>query len=220
MVSERGKSREYCAQESIVMKSEKSVKELHHLKKDPVMKTLIECIGPLEFHVHQQDLFAEIVDSIISQQLSGKVAKVIYSRFENLFTDKNITPIKLLAIEDEKLRAVGMSWAKVKYIKDLAQKALDGTLQLHLLNTMKDADVVEHLVQVKGVGPWTAQMILMFSLNRPDILPLDDLGIQVAFEKLYHVKRENKKKMIRIAEAWRPHRTLACRYLWKSLDNE
>ena len=102
----------------------------------------------------------------------------------------------------------------------MAQKTLDGTLKLHLLNKMRDEEVIEHLVQVKGIGPWTAQMILMFSLDRPDVLPLNDLGIQKAFEKLYKVKMGNQNKMIKIAEKWKPYRTIACRYLWKSLDNE
>lgn len=184
------------------------------------MRQLIEKFGTLKTTVHQPDLFSEIVDSIISQQLSGKVATVIYSRFENLFPKNNVDPKIILAIDDSKLRNVGMSWAKVKYVKDLSEKTLNGTLQLHLLKEMKDDEVIKHLVQVKGIGPWTAQMILMFSLNRPDILPLDDLGIQVAFEKLYQVKRGNKQRMLQIGETWRPYRTLACRYLWKSLDNE
>lgn len=192
----------------------------HLSKVDPVMKKLINRIGQLEFRVHQEDIFAEIVDSIISQQLSGKVAKVIYSRFEALFSDKKVDPKIILTIDDSRLRAIGTSWAKVKYIKDLAAKTLDGTLQLHLLKNMNDEEVVEHLIQVKGIGAWTAEMILMFSLGRPDVLPLNDLGIQKAFEKLYSVKRSNQKKMIKIAAVWRPYRTIACRYLWKNLDNE
>ena len=187
---------------------------------DPVMKKLISRFGPLKFRPHQQDLFAEIVDSIISQQLSGKVARVIYSRFEELFPGKKVNPEFALSIDDGKIRAIGASWAKVKYIKDLAQKTLDGTLKLHLLDNMKDEEVVDHLIQVKGIGQWTAQIILMFSLERLDVLPLNDLGIQKAFEKLYAVKRVNQKKMLRIAEMWKPYRTIACRYLWKSLDNE
>ena len=194
---------------------------IQHLSQaDPVMKKLIDHFGLIEFHAHQQDLFAEIIDSIISQQLSGKVAKVIYSRLEALFPGKKVDPKIILTIDDAKLRAIGTSWAKVKYIKDLAKKTLDGTLRLHLLENMQDEEVVEHLVQVKGIGPWTAQMILMFSLDRPDVLPLNDLGIQKAFEKLYAVKRDNQKNMIKISEAWKPYRTIACRYLWKSLDNE
>ena len=195
-------------------------KALVHLSNDSVMEKLISRFGPLEFRPHQQDLFAEIVDSIISQQLSGKVARVIYSRFEALFPGKKVDPEFALKIDDGKMRAIGVSWAKVKYIKDLAKKTLDGTLRLHLLENMQDEEVVEHLVQVKGIGPWTAQMILMFSLDRPDVLPLNDLGIQKAFEKLYKVKMGNQNKMIKIAEKWKPYRTIACRYLWKSLDNE
>ncbi len=190
---------------------------------DPVIARLAKRFGELEFRVHQQDRFAEIVDSIISQQLSGKVASIIYSRFEKLFPNRKVIPKKLLAIKDQSLRDCGMSWAKVKYVKDLAQKATDGTLRLNKLDTMSDEEVVKHLVQVKGIGPWTAEMILMFSLNRPDVFPLDDLGIQNAFVKLYGLKRSDKnlkRKMIKIGESWRPHRTLACRYLWKSLDNE
>lgn len=193
---------------------------IKHLSQvDPVMEKLISHFGPLEFHPHQQDLFAEIVDSIISQQLSGKVAKVIYSRFESLFPDKKVDPKIILTIDDSELRAIGTSWAKVKYIKDLAQKTLDGTLSLRSLAKMSDEEVSEHLIQVKGIGPWTAEMILMFSLGRLDVLPLNDLGIQKAFEKLYSVKRNNQKKMLKIAEVWRPYRTIACKYLWKSLDN-
>lgn len=202
------------------MKKTSQSRVILRLRKDPVMKKLITQFGQLEFHVHQKDLFAEIVDSIISQQLSGKVAKVIYARFENLFPKRKVDPETLLRLEDAKLRAVGMSWAKVKYVKDLAKKTLDGTLQLMKLDSMSDENVIEHLIQVKGIGPWTAEMILMFSLNRPDVFPMDDLGIQIAFKRLYNVKRGDKKKMLKIAEQWRPHRTLACRYLWKSLDNE
>lgn len=187
---------------------------------DPVMKKLISRFGPLEFRPHQQDLFAEIVDSIISQQLSGKVARVIYSRFEALFPGKKVVPEFTLTIEDDKIRAIGVSWAKVKYIKDLAQKTLDGTLDLKSLVKMSDSEVSDHLIQVKGIGPWTAQMILMFSLGRPDVLPLNDLGIQKAFFKEYGVRMDNFKEMIKIAENWRPYRTIACKYLWKSLDNE
>ena len=205
------------------MKKNKSdfKKAIRHLSQaDQVMEKLISHFGLIEFHVHQQDLFAEIVDSIISQQLSGKVAKVIYSRLEALFPDNKVDPGTALTIENSAIRAIGTSWAKVKYIKDLAAKTLDGTLKLHLLKDMKDEEVIEHLIQVKGIGQWTAEMILMFSLGRLDVLPLNDLGIQKAFEKLYAVKKGNQKKMLKIADNWKPYRTIACRYLWKSLDNQ
>lgn len=206
---------------SIFMKKQiSSSLALGYLQKDVILEKLIVQYGPLEFLVHESDIFCGIVESIISQQLSGKVSKVIYSRLKNLFIDKTMEPHSLLAIADEKLRAVGMSWAKVRYVKDLAEKTLDKTIQLENLKTMSDEEIVAHLEQVKGIGRWTAEMILMFSLERPDVFPTDDAGIQIAFERLYKVKRGNKNNMLSIANAWRPYRTLACRYLWKSLDNE
>lgn len=186
---------------------------------DPVMAKLIRRFGKLNpVKPHQPDRFAEIVDSIISQQLSGKVASVIYSRLQ----DKcQIDPHQILNTEDRILRECGMSWAKVKYVKDLAERTANGTLQLNKLDTMSDAEVIEHLVIVKGIGPWTAEMILMFSLNRPDVFPVDDLGIQNAFVKHYGFKKDKrlKTKMLKTSQSWRPYRTLACRYLWKSLDS-
>ena len=193
---------------------------LRHLKKDPVMNVLIDQFGLLELRVHQEDLFAEIVDSIISQQLSGKVAAVIYTRLENLLPKKKISATGVLKVKDDTLRAVGMSWAKVKYIKDLAEKSLDGTLQLSKLHAMSDEDVMSHLVQVKGVGRWTAEMILIFSLNRPDVFSMGDLGLRTAVSKLYRVDRDNLKKIEKISFQWKPFRSYASRYLWKSLDNE
>lgn len=191
-----------------------------HLRSDPVMKKLISRFGKLEFMVHEEDLFAEIVDSIISQQLSGKVAKVIYSRFEKLFPKKRVGPKFLLKIDDAKLRDVGMSWAKVTYLKDLAKKTLDGTLQLTRFNSLSDKEVVEHLVRVKGIGLWTAEMILMFSLRRPDVFSVSDLGLRTAVAKLYYVDREDFKRIEKISLQWSPYRTLACRYLWKSLGEK
>lgn len=192
------------------------------LQSDPVMAKLMARFGRLNpVKPHQQDRFAEIVDSIVSQQLSGKVASIIYSRLEKLCG--KINPQKILDLDLDSIRACGLSWAKVKYVKDLALKAANGTLQLNKLDSMKDEEVVEHLVAVKGIGPWTAEMILMFSLNRPDVFPIDDLGIQNAMIRLYKLTAHNsqlKTQMQKIASAWRPHRTLACRYLWKSLDNE
>lgn len=197
-----------------------SKKAIARLQKDPVMKQLITQFGILESHVHQQDLFAEIVDSIISQQLSGKVSRIIYARFETLFSDKKVNPGALLAIGDQHLRDVGMSWAKVKYIKDLAAKTIDGTLQLESLDSLSNDDAIEHLVQVKGIGRWTAEMILMFSLNRPDVFSIGDLGLRTAVSRLYRVNREDFRKIAEISTRWKPYRSLACRYLWKSLDNE
>ncbi len=192
---------------------------IEHLSRDPVMKGLTDKYGQLEFRAHQEDIFAEIVDSIVSQQLSGKVAAVIYSRFEGLFPEKKIQPEAILKIDDAKLRSVGISWAKVKYIKDLAGKAADGTLQLAKLASLADDEVIEHLTQVKGIGRWTAEMILMFALGRPDVFSLGDLGLRTAVSQLYFVERSDLIKIEEISRQWSPHRSLASRYLWKSLEN-
>ena len=168
------------------------------------------------------NVFEDIVDSIISQQLSVKAAATILDRVKSLFADRKITPNLLLNLDDLSLRNCGMSWAKAKYAKDLATKTLDGTLQLDKLDQMSDQEIIDHLVIVKGVGQWTAEMILMFTLVRPDIFPVDDLGIQNAMNKLYGLKKGKRLKtnMLKTAEPWRPHRTIACWYLWKSLDNK
>ena len=200
------------------MKADNLQSALEHLRKDPVMRGLIEKYGRLEFRVHQEDLFAEIVDCIVSQQLSGKVAAVIYSRFEGLFPEKKVQPEAILKIDDSKLRSVGISWAKVKYIKDLAGKTIDGTLQLAKLASLPDEEVIEHLTQVKGIGRWTAEMILMFTLRRPDVFSLGDLGLRTAVSQLYFVERSDVIKIEEISRQWSPHRSLASRYLWKSLE--
>ena len=194
---------------------------LTHLKQDPQLKSLIERFGRLNYRP-SKDLFASLVYSIIEQQLSGKAAETIYGRFSSLFPQKRFTPELILATGLDKLRGIGTSWAKARSLHDLSQKYLDGTLQLNKLAEMTDEEVIAHLVQVKGIGPWSAQMRLMFSLSRPDILPLDDIGIQNAFVKHYGLKRNSKllkAKMLKIAQKWRPYRTIACWYLWKSLDN-
>lgn len=168
------------------------------------------------------NVFEDIVDSIISQQLSVKAAATILDRVKSLFADRKITPNLLLNLDDLSLRNCGMSWAKAKYAKDLATKTLDGTLQLDKLDQMSDQEIIDHLVIVKGVGQWTAEMILMFTLVRPDIFPVDDLGIQNAMCRLYNLKptKTLKQRMQKIAKTWSPNRTLACQYLWKSLDEK
>lgn len=195
---------------------------LLHLQKDPVLKTIIDQFGPLNYHPGQ-DYFDHLVSSIIGQQLSNKAADTIYGRFISLFPNQKFTADLILATPQDKLRGIGTSWAKARSLHDLSQKVLDGTLQLNKLDKMTDEEVIEHLIQVKGIGRWSAEMQLMFSLHRPDILPLDDVGIQNAFVKLYNLSRtdnrELRTKMQEIASFWRPWRTVACWYLWKSLDN-
>lgn len=189
--------------------------------KDPVLKSLIDQFGVLNYG-SEKDLFTSIVYSIIEQQLSGKAAETIFGRFLHLFPNQTIDPKQILALELSQIRAVGTSWAKAASLHDLSRKILDGTLNLEILQEMSDDEVIAHLVQVKGIGPWSAQMRLMFSLNRPDVFPVDDIGIHNSFVKHYGLNRKHKNfrnKMLKIADVWRPYRTVACWYLWASLDN-
>lgn len=191
-----------------------------HLKKDPVLKVLIDRFGTIN-HKPPPDRFTNLVSEIIGQQLSSKVADTIYNRFLTLFPDQKFTPELILGQPLEKLRGIGTSWAKARSLHDLSQKVLTKTIQLDKLDSLSDEEVIAHLTQVKGIGRWTAEMKLMFTLQRPDILPLDDVGIQNAFVKHYGLKRNSKllkTKMLKIAESWKPYRTVACWYLWKSLD--
>ncbi len=193
-----------------------------HLETDPVLKKVIDRFGKLDYSP-APNFFDSLVGSIISQQLSLKAADTIYNRFTALFQDGKYSPELILKLDDNLIRNCGTSWAKVASLKDLSQKIIDKTVKLDLLDQMSDEEVITHLVQVKGIGRWTAEMKLMFSLHRPDILPLCDIGIHNAFVKLYGLNRKHKtfaSKMQKIAENWRPYRTVACWYLWKSLDNK
>jgi 3-methyladenine DNA glycosylase/8-oxoguanine DNA glycosylase len=152
--------------------------------------------------------------------LSGKAAGTIHGRFVALFPDAEPDPSALARLSDEELRAVGLSRQKTTYLRDLAQKILDGSLPLDEIESMTDDEVIDHLVQVKGIGRWTAQMFLMFRLGRLDILPELDLGIQNAVKRAYRMRtRPTPKQIRRIGARWSPHATVACWYLWRSLDN-
>ncbi len=169
----------------------------------------------------RQDSFTELCDTIISQQLSGKAATTIFERFKNLFPAKRITVEKLLKLSDEKIRSCGTSWAKVRSLKDLAQKVKDGRVKLESLDSMSDDEVKTHLIQIKGIGPWSAEMFLMFSLGREDIFSFGDLGLKKGLMKVYGLTKEPTVKQIeKIVSKWKPHRTYASRVLWKSLELE
>ena len=165
-----------------------------------------------------QSLFADIVENILGQQLSNRAADTIITRFKNLFGGRHPTPARLLKTPDEKIRACGTSWAKARYVKNVAAAAVDKTLDLENLPAAADEKIYTQLLKIKGIGRWTAEMFLMFTLRRPDIFSPGDAGLQNAVAKLYGVKRGDVKQMVRISGRWRPYRTLACRYLWKSLD--
>ena len=163
------------------------------------------------------DYFQGLVGDIIGQQLSGRVADVIESRLKDKIKGR-ITPDKILNLKDEEVRSCGMAWSKVRAIKDLALKTKKGELKVKILNKLPDEEVRKELIAVKGIGPWTADMFLMFKLGRPDIFPVEDLGIRKGFEKVTG-KRFDKVKSAKFAEkSWKPHRTVASWYLWRSLE--
>lgn len=193
----------------------------HFQTADPILYRAIQEVElePREFLFAGDHFFHRLVEDIISQQLSVKVARVIMGRFMTLFAGSEITPATILATPDDKLRKIGMSWAKVKYVKDLAQKTLDGTLQFSNFQTWDDEAIIEHLIQVKGIGRWTAEMFLMFTLGKPDVFSIGDLGLIRAMQKVYGLSElEIRQRGIEIASNWSPYRTYACWALWKILD--
>jgi DNA-3-methyladenine glycosylase II len=194
---------------------------LRHLKKDKVFKKVIEKVGVFEVN-HGKDLYLSLLKAIVSQQLSTKAADTIWSRFLALFKEGYPDPKLLLKMKDEKLRSAGLSFQKAGYLKNIARFSIEKTLDYKKLKSRSDEELIEYLVEIKGVGRWTVEMLLMFSLNREDVLPLDDLGIQNGIKNLYNVEAANKKElfkqMMEVAEKWRPYRTLACRYLWRYND--
>ncbi|HLD92534.1 MAG TPA: DNA-3-methyladenine glycosylase [Patescibacteria group bacterium] len=178
------------------------------LSKDKYIGPLIKKWGHCTIKpIKKQNYFEDLVDAICSQQLSGKAAKTIFTRVKNLLM--KITPENIIGTNDQKLRDCGLSWQKVSYIRDLATKVTNGELNILILNKLSDEEVINKLVAVKGIGRWTAEMFLMFSLARPDIFPKDDLGIQKAMKNL-KIKNSNR---------WKPYRTIASWYLWRSLEN-
>jgi DNA-3-methyladenine glycosylase II len=189
-----------------------------HLRRaDPVLRAVIDRVGPLELTT-EPDLWWSLVDAIMSQQLSVQSASAIIARLAALGANGRPTPAEILAADDETLRAVGLSRAKVRYVKDLAARWLDGSLHHSRIPSMTDEEVIAELTRVKGIGVWTAEMILIFTLGRPDVLPVDDLVIRVAIQQLYGLgERPGRDALLYIGEPWRPWRTLASRYLWRSL---
>lgn len=211
-------------------------KALTHLKKsDPVMRAIIERVGPYRI-TYREPTFHSLARAIVYQQLNGKAALTIFNRFTALAGDP-LTPEGVSKLTPEQMRAVGLSKQKSSYLLDMAERAGRGELDFLRVSGMTDDEVIEHLTQVKGVGVWTAHMFLMFSLQRPNVLPTGDFAIRMAVFKHYldrsraknhgaakkrkrKIKLPSPAQMEKIAKCWEPYRSVACWYLWRSLDTE
>lgn len=200
-----------------------SAKHLEHLKKDKRLKKVIEKHGLVSLG-KEKDLYFSLMRAIAGQQLSVKAASTIWERFLALFPSGYPDPKVLLKMDVEKLRGAGLSYQKAGYLKNIAQFSIDESLEHEELKDKNDEELIEYLVQIKGVGKWTVEMLLMFSLGRKDVFPKDDLGIQNGMRSLYKIETDNKKelhlKMEKIAEKWRPYRSLACLYIWRHKDGD
>jgi DNA-3-methyladenine glycosylase II len=195
--------------------------EAHLATVDPVMARIIRQVGRCGLHrSRREDPFTALVEAIVWQQLSTKAAATIYKRLLALFPNGHYpTPAAIIACSDESMRAAGLSRAKVIYLRDLATKVADQTVVLESLHTLPDDEAVDVMTQVKGIGRWSAEMFLMFRLLRPDVMPVDDLGIVRAIQRQYGLRKvPTAQRMLRLAAPWRPYRSVACWYLWASLD--
>jgi DNA-3-methyladenine glycosylase II len=225
-------------------------KALNHLKKsDPIMRAIIERIGPYRMRIGRAE-FHSLAEAIVYQQLNGKAAVSIFNRFAAL-AGEPLTPEGILKLSDEQMRGAGLSKQKSAYLKDLATKTAAGLLDFTRLPELPDAEVIEHLTQVKGIGVWTAQMFLMFTLKRENVLPTGDYGVRMAMYKHYldaqrakaekqssartkpaaaktktkkapkrKIKLPTPEQMEKIAKRWETYRSVACWYLWQSLDTK
>jgi DNA-3-methyladenine glycosylase II len=203
------------------MRDEELIKAYKHLKKDALMKEVLKATPALTFSPNK-NLYQSLIRAIVSQQLSVKAAATIHQRFLSLFPGNDPAAEIVLRLDDEQLRNCGLSYQKAGYLKNIAQFSITNGLDYRKLYRKSDEDLIAHLTQIKGVGKWTVEMILMFSLNRPDVFPVDDLGIQNAMKKLYNLDGKGKKlhqQMTDIAKEWQPYRTIACRHLWRWKDN-
>jgi DNA-3-methyladenine glycosylase II len=197
------------------------MEHLLHLSKDKKLKKVLDTTKPYKLR-KRKNICLRLCASIMSQQLSTRVAEVIFKRFLALYEGKEPTPDQLLNTPPEKLRAIGLSNAKVSYVHNVARFAIEQGMDEKKLRKMSNDEVIAYLTQIKGVGQWTVEMILMFTLGREDVFAADDLGIQTAMTRLYKLDKENKKQlredMLRISANWSPYRTYGCLYLWRWKD--
>ena len=191
------------------------------MRRDPILAPVIRKYKTRSLlDTPEMDPFPALVRTITAQQISTKAAATIHGRLVALMP-RGVTPDAMLALTDDQFRAAGLSRQKTAYLRDLAAKVTSGELSAHTLHELSDEGVIEAIVKVKGLGRWSGEMFLMFRLHRPDVLPVDDLGIMTAIQRLYKLrKRPKPDRMKKIAETWRPYRTVACFYLWRSLENQ
>jgi len=192
-----------------------------YLKRDKILYKAIQKLDVVLKPDYDIDIYFSLLDSIVSQQLSTKVARIIFNRFTDLFVDGYPKAEQLLITEHEVLRGVGLSNNKANYVKNVAEFSLQNNITFDFLQLKTDDKIIDYLTQIKGVGKWTVQMILMFPMDRPNVFPVDDLGIQNGMKKIYGIdleKKELKLKLHEIAKSWHPYKTLASKYIWKIGD--
>lgn len=196
-------------------------KALVHFRTDLVMVAVMDKIGPIRLRPRRLSTFQSLTQAIIHQQLSGKAAAAILRKFQALFTDGIFpAPEEVLSFSRNQLASAGLSKAKAGYILDIAQRATDGVLpSLEKCDLMSDADLIDQLTQIKGIGQWTAEMLLIFNLGRPDVLPVHDLGVRRGFQVAYRKRKlPTPEQLARFGQRWTPHRTTAAWYLWRAAD--
>jgi DNA-3-methyladenine glycosylase II len=192
----------------------------HVRKSDPKLKLVLDARGVIKFKPEGKP-FESLVESILSQQLAGSAAAAIIKKVRALFPDGKLEADRILHVDATKLRSAGVSPQKLSYLKDLSARVVEGRLDLEALESMSDEEVMKVLDEVKGIGPWTVHMFLIFTLGRPDVLPVDDYGIRMSVQRIYGLPLLPKKAEIeRLAEKWHPYSTLASLYLWHAKDNE
>lgn len=198
------------------------MEHLIHLGKDKKLKKIIDLQQPYVLQ-RKENVYLHLCGSIMSQQLSTKVAALIYARFLNLYKNKKPTPKQIVATPIETLRGIGLSYAKANYVQNVCRFFIEEKITDAKLDKLSNEELIKYLSQIKGVGRWTVEMILMFTLGREDVFALDDLGIQQGIKKLYKLegldKKALKEKMLLLSAKWKPYRTYACRYLWGWKDD-
>lgn len=185
---------------------------------DPVLKKLVKKYPKPHFEDRSNYLMRELIESVISQQLSIKASDTIFARFVGLFPNGEFPTAEIiLQTDDETIRSAGLSFAKVSYVKSIADAFLSDLIDVEKIRRQSDEEVISELTQIKGVGRWTAEMILIFTLKRPDVFSIGDLGLRNAITKLYGIT--DRKEMVKLAETWKPYRSTACWYLWRSVES-